>query len=221
MIRLNDINKAYKNGELSNEVLHDVTLEIPDAKVVSITGPSGAGKSTLLNLMALLDVPTSGSIYFNDQLVSEENAETRAAFRLKRFGFVFQDYQLISTMNARDNIVFPAHYKGDTFEELYFQQIVSACQLNNLLEHFPHELSGGEQQRVAVCRALCSKPDVIFADEPTVNLDSKNAETVFNLLIESVRLNQGTLIYVTHEARFAELADMRILVNDGVCQWQT
>lgn len=221
MIKLNDVNKTYKNGQLSNEVLHDVTLEIPDAKVISITGPSGAGKSTLLNLMALLDVPTSGSIYFNEQLVSEENAETRAAFRLKRFGFVFQDYQLISTMNARDNIVFPSHYKGDTFEEAYFHQIVSACQLNNLLEHFPHELSGGEQQRVAVCRALCSKPDVIFADEPTGNLDSQNAETIFNLLFESVRLNQSTLIYVTHEARFAQLADMRILVNDGVCQWQT
>lgn len=162
MIRLENINKTYKNGQLSNEVLHDVTLEIPDRKIVCITGPSGAGKSTLLNLMALLDVPTSGNIYLDTQLISDADAEKRAAFRLKRFGFVFQDYQLISTMDARDNIVFPSYYKGNTYEDSYFEQIVSACQLGDLLEHFPHELSGGEQQRVAVCRALCSKPDVIF-----------------------------------------------------------
>lgn len=218
MIQTKNINKSYSNGTVACSVLHDVNLIFQDTEIVSITGASGAGKSTLLNMLALLDTPTSGSIILDGNDVSTLNKAQRASLRLNNFAFVFQNYQLISTLNAHENIVFPAYYKFGKFDQTYYKEIVNKCGLESVLEHFPHELSGGEQQRVAVCRALLTKPNIIFADEPTGNLDSENANNVFNLLIQCSRENKCTLVYVTHEEKFAALADSRIYVNDGRCR---
>ncbi len=220
MLELKKIEKSYSNGIVTCDVLHDVNLKFENGEIVSITGASGAGKSTLLHILALLDTPTAGSVYLDGKDVSNLSIGERADIRLKNFGFVFQDYQLVSTLNAHENIIFPSLYKNKKIDQSLYDKIIRDCGLNQLLAHFPHELSGGEQQRVAVCRALLSKPNIIFADEPTGNLDSKNAETIFSLLLQYARENHCTLIYVTHEKRFAALADYSIVVCDGVCSKQ-
>lgn len=220
MIKIEHVEKTYDNGILSCSVLHDVTLNIGDSEIVSITGASGSGKSTLLNVISSLDKPTSGKVFFNDMELSALSESECASLRLNSFGFIFQDFYLVSTLNVHENIIFPAHYKSGTYDKQFYDEIVSECGLKNKLLNFPHELSGGEQQRVAVCRALLSHPDVIFADEPTGNLDSVNANAVFQLLISYAKKCKCSLVYVTHEEHFAQLADYRIFVSDGICSKQ-
>ena len=221
MITAKNITKNYGAGETACTALNDVSLTISDTDIVAITGQSGSGKSTLINVLSTLDTPTEGTVVYNKKDITRLSEAQRAEFRLKNFSFVFQDFYLISTLNVHENIILPVQYKGKGYDKEFFEKIVMECGIKDKLLNYPHELSGGEQQRVAICRALLMKPKVIFADEPTGNLDSFNSEKVFELLISYAKSNSCCLIYVTHEEKYALLADRRIIVSDGKCEEKT
>lgn len=218
MIKVKNLSKIYGTGETECKALNNVNLEIGDTDIVSVTGPSGSGKSTFLNVISTLDSPTEGEIVFDSINISSLSEKKNAEFRLENFGFIFQDFYLISTLNVKENIMLPINYKSKNYDKRLFDDLVEKCGLKNKLLNYPHELSGGEQQRVAICRALLMKPKVIFADEPTGNLDSRNSQIVFDLLISYARNTRSCLIYVTHEEKFAKLADCHIRVLDGECK---
>lgn len=217
MIKVNNVTKIYGSGETECKALDNVSLNIGSSDIVAIIGPSGSGKSTLINVMSTLDLPTEGEILFNSEKISSMKEAKKSDFRLKNFGFVFQDFYLISTLNAKENIILPMNYKSKDYDNALFEELVNKCGIKDKLLNYPHELSGGEQQRVAICRALLMQPKVIFADEPTGNLDSYNSKIVFDLLISYARSNNSCLVYVTHEEKYASLADYKIEVLDGKC----
>lgn len=217
MIKVNNVTKIYGKDKTAYKALDNVNLSIDSKDIVAITGPSGSGKSTLINVMSTLDLPTEGEVLFDSNIISSMAEAKKADFRLKNFGFVFQDYYLISTLNTKENIILPMNYKNKNYDEKLFNELINKCGLQNKLTNYPHELSGGEQQRVAICRALLMNPKVIFADEPTGNLDSNNSKIVFDLLISHARNTESCLVYVTHEEKYASLADYRIEVLDGKC----
>lgn len=217
MIKVNNVTKIYGTDETACKALDKVNLNIGETDIIAITGPSGSGKSTLINVISTLDSPTDGEVLFDSKKISSMPESKKADFRLKNFGFVFQDFYLISTLNAKENIILPMNYKSKNYDQDLFDELIDKCGMRNKLLNYPHELSGGEQQRVAICRALLMKPKVIFADEPTGNLDSHNSKIVFDLLISYAKNTQSCLVYVTHEEKFASLADYRIEVLDGRC----
>lgn len=218
MITAKNITKSYGAGETACTALNDVSLTIDDTDIIAITGQSGSGKSTLINVLSTLDTPTEGTVIYNKKEITKLSEAQRAEFRLKNFSFIFQDFYLVSTLNVHENIILPVQYKENGYDKELFEKIVTECGIKDKLLNYPHELSGGEQQRVAICRALLMKPKVIFADEPTGNLDSFNLSKVFELLISYAKSNSCCLIYVTHEEKYALLADRRIIVSDGKCE---
>lgn len=217
MLKAENITKIYGAGETSCTALNNVSISIGDADIIAITGQSGSGKSTLINVLSGLDIPTDGKVYFNSENITALSEKKRTDLRLKSFSFVFQDFYLISTLNVHENIILPSRYKNKKYDKEFFEKLTTECGISNKLLNYPHELSGGEQQRVAICRALLMKPDIIFADEPTGNLDSVNSGKVFELLISYAKENSYCLVYVTHEEKYALLADRRIIVSDGKC----
>ncbi len=217
MIKVNNVTKIYGTDKTACKALDRVKLSIAETDIIAITGPSGSGKSTLINVMSTLDSPTDGEVLFDSKRIFSMTEAKKANFRLKNFGFVFQDFYLISTLNAKENIILPMNYKSKKYDQALFDELINKCGMRNKLLNYPHELSGGEQQRVAICRALLMRPKVIFADEPTGNLDSHNSKIVFDLLISYAKNTQSCLVYVTHEEKFASLADRRIEVLDGRC----
>lgn len=216
MFVIDKLNKIYGEGEAANHVLKDLSLEIPEGQILSITGASGSGKTTLLNILAGLDTATSGRTEYNGIDLAKLTAKERRLLRLKEFGFVFQAFHLISTLSVYENIILPATAKNSQYDKSLFDTVVQQCGLNDKLRSFPHQLSGGEQQRVAIARALLSQPNVIFADEPTGNLDSQNAETVFSMLSSYAAEYHRTMIYVTHEQVFTKFANAHIRLSDGI-----
>lgn len=217
MIKVNNVTKIYGSGETACKALDNVSLNIGSSDIAAIIGPSGSGKSTLINVMSTLDLPTDGEILFDSEKISSMKEAKKSDFRLKNFGFVFQDFYLMSTLNVKENIILPMNYKSKDYDNALFEELVNKCGIGNKLLNYPHELSSGEQQRVAICRALLMKPKVIFADEPTGNLDSYNSKIVFDLLISYAKSNNSCLVYVTHEEKYASLADYKIEVLDGKC----
>ena len=217
MLKAENITKIYGAGETACTALNDVSIVIGDNDIIAVTGQSGSGKSTLINMLSALDMPTEGKVFFNDKDVTALSEAKRADLRLNNFSFVFQDFYLISTLNVHENIILPSKYKSKKYDTEFFKKITSECGISDKLLNYPHELSGGEQQRVAICRALLMKPGIIFADEPTGNLDSHNSEKVFELLVSYARNNSCSLVYVTHEEKYALLADRHIIVSDGKC----
>jgi lipoprotein-releasing system ATP-binding protein len=193
-----------KFGEL--EILKGVDLEIQEAEIVSIVGSSGAGKTTLLTILGTLDRPSSGSIQINHVEVSKLNDKKLAAFRNQNIGFVFQFHQLLPEFSALENVCIPA---------LRAEELLDLFNLKNRLHHKPSELSGGEQQRVAVARALINKPKVIFADEPSGNLDSTNAAELHQLFFKLRENFKQTFVIVTHNADLAKMADRTLVMRDG------
>lgn len=215
MIALENVSKKYLNGETSYEALKNIDIKINPGEKVAITGPSGAGKSTLLNIMSTLDRPTSGSVLFDDKHLEGLGEDETARIRLTEFGFIFQDYMLMPTLNIWDNICLPVILSGEKVNNerisTYIEKLLPECDARSM----PHQLSGGQQQRVGIARALATQPQVLFADEPTGNLDSGNSRNVFETLFELSEHNKMTLIYVTHNRELAGMADRIIEIKDG------
>lgn len=215
-IKAKELSKIY--GKDGNRVvaLDRVSLTVSEGDFISVMGPSGSGKSTLLHILSGLDEPTSGSMTYDGKDIYRMPDRERSAFRRRRIGFIFQQFNLLPVLTAKENIVMPLLLDGRKPDQAYVKQLAELLGIDGRLTHLPHELSGGQQQRVAIARALIAGPDIIFADEPTGNLDSKSGREVMELL-KSVRDTFGkTLVIITHDARIARMAERRLVITDGV-----
>ena len=217
LIELKGINKAYKNGDQELRVLKDINLEVEEGEFVAIMGPSGSGKSTLMNVIGLLDRPTSGEYFLEGQEVGNLSEKKLARVRNEQIGFVFQQFFLLSKLNAFQNVELPLIYAGvhPAKRKELAEQYLEKVELHSRMHHWPSELSGGQKQRVAIARALVNQPAIVLADEPTGALDTKTGEQIMELL---TKLNQEgkTIIMVTHEPEIAAFAHRRIVIRDGV-----
>ncbi len=217
LIRLEQVTKQFQEGEKQRVVLNDLTATIDQGEFVAMVGRSGSGKSTLLNLLAGLDLPTSGEIWVGDACISGMSDRERTLFRREHIGFVFQFFNLIPTLTVRENIVLPAELTGWDAREAFRRtdQLLEAVGLGDRAGVFPDKLSGGEQQRIAIARALCSDPEVILADEPTGNLDADTGAHVLDLLLRLAQEHGKTLIMVTHSLDVAALAHRILKLDHG------
>ena len=211
-----DLTKRYGTGENQVISLHKANLEIQARDFISIVGPSGSGKSTLLHLISGLDYPTEGVVEYDGQNIHQGKDAVLSAFRRRRIGFIFQKFHLIPVLTARENIIMPLLLDHRQVDEGYFKQITQFLGLEHRLTHLPSELSGGQQQRVAIARALIAKPDVIFADEPTGNLDSQSGREVMDLLASVHREFGKTIVVITHDDRIAQMAERKFSIVDGI-----
>lgn len=207
--------KTYGFDDNKVIALNNVSIEIEEGTFVAIVGRSGSGKSTLLHVLAGLVKPNKGKVFLEDQSLYEMNDDKLTRFRRRRMGFVFQFFNLISTQNVIENIVLPIHLDNGIVDDDYVEEIVELLGLTEKKTAFIHELSGGQQQRVAIARALASKPAIIFADEPTGNLDAKSSKEVIDLLRIAQRKYHETIIMVTHDEMIASIADRIIRIEDG------
>ncbi len=210
-----NLKKYYRRGQTVTKALDGVSLEINAGEFVSVVGTSGSGKSTLLHMMGGLDSPTSGKVIINGEDISEKSAEQLTVFRRRHIGFVFQNYNLVPVLNVYENIVLPVQLDGKRADEKLLAEIVGVLGLKDKLENLPNNLSGGQQQRVSIARALLTKPEIILADEPTGNLDSKTSQDVLSLLkVTGMKFHQ-TVVMITHNDAIAQLADRIIRLEDG------
>ena len=210
-----NLKKYYQQGGNVVKALDGVSLEISAGEFVAIVGTSGSGKSTLLHMMGALDMPTSGKVLINGKDISEKSAEQLTVFRRRHIGFVFQNYNLVPVLNAYENIVLPVQLDGKKVDERLMAKIVELLGLSDKLENLPNTLSGGQQQRVSIARALLAKPEIILADEPTGNLDSKTSQDVLSLLkLTSMKFHQ-TGVMITNNDAIAQLAYRIIRIEDG------
>ncbi len=214
MIRAENIHKAY--GSL--EVLGGISLEIKKAEIVSVVGASGAGKSTLLHILGTLDKADQGTVSINGQAIANMNEKKLSAFRNKEIGFVFQFHHLLPEFTALENICIPAYIAGDSKKEAIekAQKLINLLGLSARMDHKPAALSGGEQQRVAVARALVNNPAVVLADEPSGNLDSNNSVELHKLFLSLRNELEQTFVIVTHNKELAEMADRQMRIKDGI-----
>jgi putative ABC transport system ATP-binding protein len=215
MIELLNVSKIVPSGAEQLTILQSVDLTIAGGQFVSITGPSGSGKSTLLGLIAGLDSPTSGDILVDGQSIVKMGEDRLAELRGKKIGFVFQSFHLIPSLTALENIQIPMEIAGFRGARDRARQLLRDVDLGPRGHHYPSQLSGGEQQRIAIARAFANDPSILLADEPTGNLDSTNGRHVFSIMLEINRKRGTTLVLVTHEAELAALADRRISLRDG------
>ena len=216
LIQAKGLSKIYGSGENQVVALDKANLTIAPGDFISIIGPSGSGKSTLLHLLSGLDHPTSGSLTYDGQEIYTLSDKELSAFRRRQMGFIFQQFNLLPVLTARENILMPLLLDKKQPDEGYLDQLAELLGLRDRLDHLPHELSGGQQQRVAIARALIAQPEVIFADEPTGNLDSKSGGEVMELL-KGIRERMGkTLVIITHDNRIAAAADRQLTIMDGV-----
>ena len=215
-IEANELSKIYGEGENRVTALDRASFQIMPGDFISITGPSGSGKSTLLHLLSGLDQPTSGRLTYDGQDIYSLSDRERSALRRRSIGFVFQQFHLLPVLTARENILMPLLLDKKQPDEAYLEQLTQLLGIGSRLTHLPHELSGGQQQRVAIARALIAQPDVIFADEPTGNLDSRSGGEVMEML-RAVHEKMGkTLVIITHDNRMAQMADRRFSIVDGI-----
>jgi putative ABC transport system ATP-binding protein len=216
MLIAREVTKEYRSGDNQLAVLRDVTFEIPQGSFVAIVGPSGSGKTTLLGLLAGLDTPTRGKIILDDSDLTAMSENGRARLRGEKVGFVFQSFQLIPTLTAQENIQVPLELRGESGADIRARDLLERVGLSGRGHHFPTQLSGGEQQRVAIARAFANSPRILFADEPTGNLDGATGAKIVELL-ESINRNEGsTVILVTHDQNIAAHAHRTIRLRDGV-----
>ena len=209
------LRKVYGSGDASVEALRGISLDLAAGEWTAIMGPSGSGKSTLLHLLAGLDTPTDGRVFIGDIDLTTLNDKQLTQLRRDRVGFVFQAYNLIPTLTAEENITLPLDIAGRDVDRGWFNEVVDTVGLRDRLRHRPTELSGGQQQRVAGARALVSKPEIIFADEPTGNLDSKSGAELLDFLGAAVRDHGQTIVMVTHDAHAAAHAQRVVFLADG------
>ena len=218
ILRASNLSKVVTTAESTLTILDDVSIEVSLGMSLAITGPSGAGKSTLLGLLAGLDTPTSGRIYLADQEITSLDEEGRAKVRAQLVGFVFQTFQLLGSLTALDNVALPMELVGSDSARERATEYLQKVGLQKRLHHYPKQLSGGEQQRVAIARAFACEPKILFADEPTGNLDQTTGAVISDLLFELNDSSQTTLVLVTHEHRLAERCDKIVVISDGKLQ---
>ena len=214
-IRVENVSKTYKDGDVSNKVLDTISFNINERELVAVVGDSGSGKTTLMNLLGALDRPDSGRIIIKNQEISRMNQKQRTLYRRNNIGFIFQDYNLIQVLNVYENIMLPLQLSHKEIDEKKIDILLKSLLLSDKKYALPSKLSGGEQQRVAIIRALINEPKLILADEPTGNLDSKNSVQVVKLLQVLCKEMNRTTILVTHNIQIARLCDRVICVKDG------
>lgn len=212
------LKKYYGKDESLVKALDDVNVSIEDGQFAAVIGTSGSGKSTLLNMLGGLDVPTSGSVQIEGNKLEEMSEEQLTAFRRKRIGFIFQNYNLIPYLTAYENIVLPVRLDGKKEDKKFLKEIVNFLELDGKLSNYPSHLSGGQQQRVAIARALITKPALLLCDEPTGNLDSRTSDKVIDLLKMTSEKFHQTIVMITHNPEIAQKADRRIRIEDGRIQ---
>ena len=215
ILRAENVSKRVRTADQALTILNDVSLSINAGQSVAIIGPSGAGKSTLLGLLAGLDTPTEGKIWLGDNEITALNEEGRAAIRAELVGFVFQTFQLLNSLTAQENVSLPMELAGAADAKQRAIEYLEKVGLGARLTHYPKQLSGGEQQRVAIARAFACSPKILFADEPTGNLDQATGLTISDLLFDLNQQSDTTLVLVTHEQRLADRCDEIIVVDDG------
>ncbi|CEN87010.1 ABC transporter ATP-binding protein [Paraclostridium sordellii] len=214
-LKASNLKKTYGKGESKVHAIDGINIEIEPNKFTAIIGPSGSGKSTLLHCMAGLDKPSLGNIYLDDIDIYTMGDDKLSKLRREEFGFIFQSYNLIPVVNVYDNIVLPVAIDKKKEDRDYIDDLINKLGISNQVNKFPNELSGGQQQRVAIARALSNKPSVIFADEPTGNLDSKTTDEVMDILKMCVKEFNQTLVMITHNDDIANMADRVITIKDG------
>jgi len=216
MIEVTNLTRSIRNGRRTVEILKGIDFNVAHGEFVAIMGSSGSGKSTLLGLLAGLDTPTTGDVKIAGESISYLPEDRLAQVRGKKIGFVFQSYQLIPTLTALENVLLPYELNLGSEGLARAKELLSSVGLEARMDHYPVQLSGGEQQRVAIARAFVLRPPVVLADEPTGNLDSANGTHVLDLLLEMNRSSGTTLVMVTHDPNIAALAGRRILLKDGL-----
>ena len=215
IVEARDISKNYTIGDREICVLDDVSLSVSEGEFLVIAGSSGSGKTTLLSLLSGLDKPSAGRVLLEEKDITDTSEDDLAPLRNEIIGFVFQSFHLVPSLTALENVMFPAELKHDREARTKATDLLQRVGMQNRGANYPHQLSGGEMQRVAMCRAVINNPKIIFADEPTGNLDSENGQAVLNLLLEFQRERQTTLVLVTHSLDIAEMADRVIVLKDG------
>jgi putative ABC transport system ATP-binding protein len=215
MLIARDLSKEYRSGDNTLAVLRDVSFEIPQGAFVAIVGPSGSGKTTLLGLLAGLDAPSRGQVILDGADMTAMDEDQRAQLRGEKVGFVFQSFQLISTLTALENVQVPLELRGERGASERARELLGRVGLRDRLDHFPTQLSGGEQQRVAIARAFANEPRILFADEPTGNLDSETGARIVELLEALNRESATTIVLVTHDLTLAARTQRIIRLSDG------
>jgi putative ABC transport system ATP-binding protein len=218
LIRLENVWKIYQLGKIELEILKGISLEIAPGNFVVILGPSGSGKSTLLHIIGLLDIPTKGKVFLSGQDTSELSEDELSQIRGKKIGFIFQQFNLLSNLTALENVMIPMIFQGVPEKERINRAefLLESVGLKERMSHRPYELSGGEQQRIAIARSLSNDPEVIVADEPTGNLDSTTGHKIMETLINLHEREQKTMIVVTHDPTIAEYSEQIINIKDGM-----
>ena len=216
IIKVKDVVKTYIMGETTVNALNGVSLDIKKGEIVMILGPSGSGKSTLLHLLGALDHPTSGQVYIKGKLISDLDDFSLAVFRRYYLGFVFQSFNLIPTLNVLENVLIPTIPDGsDSSKRKRAIDLLNIVGLSHRLVHKPSELSGGERQRVSIARSLINDPEIIFADEPTGNLDTKTGQSIIDLILKLRKEEKKTFVIVTHDPSLTKYADKTFYIRDG------
>ena len=215
VIEINRLVKTLHGGGHKVEILKSLDLTVPTGQFIAITGQSGSGKTTLLSLIAGLDTPNSGQIVIDEQDITKLDEDELALLRGKRFGFIFQNFHLIPTLTALENVVLSAELNNTPGASKKANDLLGTVGLGERLHHYPAQLSGGEQQRLSLARAFINEPDIILADEPTGNLDSKNSDRIIELILDLHRVKQATIILVTHELHVAERSERILTLADG------
>ena len=210
-----DLERTYGEGDTAVRALRGVSVEVAAGQLTAVMGPSGSGKSTLMHILAGLDKPSSGSVLIDGTEITTLGDDALTKLRRQHIGFIFQFFNLLPMLTARENIVLPLTIAGEKPDPAYFDELIARVGLADRLTHRPAELSGGQQQRVAIARALVSRPTVIFADEPTGNLDSRTSNEILQLMRGSVDEYGQTTVMVTHDARAAAMADRVLFLADG------
>lgn len=215
ILQVNELSKSYRSGSRDLTVLHDVTFSIPGGSTCAVVGPSGSGKTTLLGLCAGLDHPSSGSVHLNDTQIDLLDEDDRALLRNQCVGFVFQNFQLVPTLTALENVMVPLELRGESHSDVAAQTWLDRVGLGDRMDHYPVQLSGGEQQRVALARAFINQPKILFADEPTGNLDDETSHNIVELLFELNKEIGTALVLVTHNVELAQLTQRIIRLRSG------
>jgi putative ABC transport system ATP-binding protein len=217
LIKLENVWKIYQEGEMELSVLKDISLEIAPGAFVVILGPSGSGKSTLLHMLGCLDLPTRGKILLGDRDISKMSEDELAQVRGRKIGFIFQQFNLLHNLNALENVMLPMIFQGKSERERRkrAESLIGSLGLAERMSHRPTELSGGEQQRIAIARALSNDPEIIVADEPTGNLDSATGKKIMEILVDLHKKEEKTIIVVTHDATIAHYSNQIINIKDG------
>lgn len=215
ILETNQLCKFYGTNENQVKAVNNVNIQIKQGEFVAIIGKSGSGKSTLLHMLGGLDTPTKGNVVLSGKDMYQMNEDKLAVFRRRKIGFIFQAFNLVSSINVWENIVLPLGLDGRKVDEAYVNDIISTLGIENHIHNLPNTLSGGQQQRVAIARALVARPEILFADEPTGNLDSKTSDEVIALLKMTAKKYGQTIVMITHDDEIAQVADRILIIEDG------